>query len=394
MRTKSKGLLDSTPALGSYRDYYSSNGTPKGGIVQWSSPIYEGALYSISYDDSKRPRKIRTTRFCDHQRVEAENVHVNESYYTSPGTTYRVASHNLNPLGHATALSIPDVSSLHGEALQFFKAGCVSQEIDLGAFLAEFKQGVRLLPNAASTLSQLGSAIRNTSVKQTLKKSADLHLSYSFGLKPLISDVEALIGSARALQKKLAFLRKNSGKPVRVDFSKDLSSASTPGTTVIINNVNESLVIRNESYKCMYHAFATVIYDVSGISDLELQLKVLTRRFGLDKPLGTIWELTPWSFVVDWVFSLGQWLDRVTPAMTLPAKFLDLGYSVKVESRDILRLDRKFPKSGGTYHQARFQRSRYVRYPGLPVSFSSLDDSDLTLRQLALSASLSLQKWR
>lgn len=394
MRFKSKGLLNSVPYTATGQDYKSSNDSPYKDAFSWSSPHISGTVESILYDDSKRSGKVRTTRFCDHQKVVVENTKVSESYYLSPGTYYRKAQYNHNSAALATVLDIPDVSSLHGEAMQFFKAGCQNQEIDLGAFLAELKQGIRLLPDLGTTLSGLGRALRTKSVKYTLKRFADLHLTYSFGIKPLISDIEALIGSAKALQKKLAFLRKNSGKPVRVDFSKDVFPVSPLGTTVILDNVNEKVVHRNEGYVCKYHAFATIIYDVSRISDLELQLKLLTRRFGLDKPLGTLWELTPWSFVIDWVFSIGQWLDRITPAVTLPVRFIDLGYSVKIKRRDIVRLDRKFPKGGNGNFQAGIFRSRYVRYPGLPVSFSSLSDSDLTLRQLALSMSLSLQMWR
>lgn len=33
------------------------------------------------------------------------------------------------------------------------------------------------------------------------------------------------------------------------------------------------------------------------------------QQLGLDDPLGLIWELTPYSFVVDWFLPVGQWLS-------------------------------------------------------------------------------------
>jgi len=37
-------------------------------------------------------------------------------------------------------------------------------------------------------------------------------------------------------------------------------------------------------------------------------------KLGLTRPLSTAWELLPWSFVADWVFQVGKYLDAIQPA--------------------------------------------------------------------------------
>lgn len=400
MRTKSRGVIVTQASTGTHQDYCSNNGNLYGGVVSWSSPIVEGKIETITYDDSKRSGRIRTTRYCDHITVKQQNVPVTESYFLYPGTFYRKVKHNVN-MGHVDHyLPLPSVSSYHAEALQFFKAGCQDQHLDLGANLFELGQVKTLIPSIYSSLKSLESVSRTVTplsvktIARGARESANLHLAYAFGIMPLINDVRSLIASVKGLQDRITWLRKNSGRPVRVDFSKDLSTTSLPADSVVLDNENERVTVEVKAYRCTYHAFATLTYDVSSLSDIELGLRLMTRTLGLDKPLNTAWELLPWSFVVDWIFAIGQWLDRITPAITLPVQFQDLGYSIKVERDDLCCLVRKNPRGGSGRTEAGVQRTRYYRCAGLPISFSSLSETDVGLRQLALSLSLLAQRAR
>jgi hypothetical protein len=46
------------------------------------------------------------------------------------------------------------------------------------------------------------------------------------------------------------------------------------------------------------------------------------RQLGLLDPLSVAWELTPWSFVVDWFIPIGAYLDVVNQVPTLKGRFL------------------------------------------------------------------------
>lgn len=396
MRTKSRGTIDFTAKTGSYARYRTSDNRVVGGPWPTSSPAHRGFVHTIKYDDSKRSKKSpKTTRYCDHTTVTTEGKYITEHYAEPSGAYYFKGTWYLSPgVALLEPIGLPNVSPYHSEALQFFKSGCTNQEVDLALDLWELGQVKSLLPNLKTTLTKFGKSLRKKSVKGTLKGSADLHLTYAFGIAPLVSSVNSLIGSFQDLQKKIAHLRKNSGKQVRVDFRKDLSSSLKPPNIVSVNNANEKVQTVVREYRAVYHAFAVITYDVSKLSDMELRLRVLAKQFGLDKPLTTLWNHLPWSFVIDWIFSVSRVLDSFQPTITLPYRFHDLGYSVKVERVDELILQRHYPLSGSGTNSVKVRRTRYVRHPGIPASYSSLSVDDLNLRQLALSASLALQKWR
>jgi hypothetical protein len=54
-----------------------------------------------------------------------------------------------------------------------------------------------------------------------------------------------------------------------------------------------------------------VIYDVKNRTTLDELNGFL--GFQLRDIPATLWELTPWSFVSDWVLNVGDWLQAVTP---------------------------------------------------------------------------------
>jgi hypothetical protein len=56
-----------------------------------------------------------------------------------------------------------------------------------------------------------------------------------------------------------------------------------------------------------YDARFGILYEPDALSRSMAQL-------GLTRPLSTAWELVPWSFVADWVFEFGKYLDAIQPA--------------------------------------------------------------------------------
>lgn len=229
--------------------------------------------------------------------------------------------------------------------------------------------------------------------KRALKDLADLHLAYSFGIKPLVSDIVDLIESVKALKEKVTWLRKNQGKPVKVSFSKDLSTVYRPSSSITDNGITRSQIHVN-SYSCKYRAYALMVYNVEGLTDLELKLRVLTRNFGLDKPLAWAWELTPWSFVLDWVLKVGDLIENLSPSISLPYHFLDVGYTVKIRESLGSEVFFLYPFKGDNCHlYGTRTRTLFFREPGLPTSFS-VATGNPGANQLALAISLAIQKWK
>jgi len=411
MKTKSRGTLKATSDPGWYKDYQIQPDGSESLIASanWVTPDYHGSIATITYDDSKRTGKLKKTRFCDHVTTEYVSGRKNEEYYlTADRKTIRRCRTGQCPL--YPALSLPtNMGSVHNEALTFFKAGCTKLEFQLGVDILEWRETLNLLNLLKPKLKSLSNLLRNAtnykawlayarsleiSIREmTFKDVANWHLAYSFGVKPLVDDIVALFKSLSGLQAKLAWFRKNQGKPVKVRFSKDLSKSNAPsgGVTYDGSFERDETVIRH--WSCWYRAHALIVYDTQKLSDLELALRVLCRQVGLDSPLGMAWETTPYSFLVDWVFKVGDWLDQVDSHITLPYTFLDVGWSVKVEEDRCVTYYWKFPKGSSMMTSHGVRRSRYYREPGIPASLSSVQTGVPGSEQLVLAMSLAVQKF-
>lgn len=397
MRIKSRDTIVRTPFTGSVKSF-AWNGAEYGytGITTWNSSCANGVKSVITYDDSKRSGPVKTTRYCHHTVIDYDDRRFKASGYTPDYNGYVILeSGSIGPLDD---LVLPNFgASVHSEALAFFKSGCQDRLLDLGVSLLEIGQ-VKSLALRLPTLFKniFKEAPWHFTAKDVFKRDArniaETHLTYSFGIKPLISDVLNAITAVTQLQKKLAWLRKNQGKPVRVRFTKDFSKSYKPANVFVDQGI-ENAVTEIDSFECRYNAFATVVYDTTALSNLELKARTFARAFGVSSIGNTLWELTPWSFVIDWAFRVGDWIDSIDPSITLPTRFLDLGWSMTMRETRSVYKTWDLPISGNKSLYGRCSRRLYHREPGLPVSFSSLDLGDPGLTQLALGCSLLVQKF-
>lgn len=225
-----------------------------------------------------------------------------------------------------------------------------------------------------------------------LRQYADAHLAWEFGIKPYLSDLEKLHGFLFSIKDRLAWLRKNQGKPVKVSFSKDVSSNFVRGKQGHATS-SESEWWTTPTIKVQYRAYALITYDLEALSDLELEARMLARALGFDNPLGVVWEAIPYSFVIDWFLKVGDFLDNFVKKITLPYKFLDVGYTVKASESLETYLRYRYPVSPtGSFLTGVRTRNTFVRRAGLPVTASSIATGSPGLKQLALSLSLFAQK--
>lgn len=391
MRTKSQNSIVTKPVTGYMEDFTPDVNQPSGwrslGRQSLSCTYASGSERTITYDDTKCKGKLKTTRYCDHVTREVQSVWNSESYFLDQAaTTRREAQSCYAP--SLTYTPLPDVASCHLEALDFFKAGCTEQQVQMPVNLLELKEIPSLFTTARKTF------IRKFEEKEESfhKYIANRHLAYSFGVKPLISDIMATIEYLQDLSNRLDWLKRNSGKPVRVRFRKDISKNSTPATTFNYYGSGIGKTVCDE-YRAVYQAHAVIVYDVSKLSDLEIKSRLLCRAFGFDNPLEIIWERIPYSFVVDWFLNVGDLLGSIGLKISLPFRFLDVGWSIKVTDSRYWEVERYRPyKDSNTDFYWRWRSTRYHREPGLPISFSTVGNTDLSRQQLALSLSLFAQK--
>jgi len=188
-------------------------------------------------------------------------------------------------------------------SLQNALAKMNSAELDLGMMLGELRETISGLAKPLSALrdyiklwnklKQLGRSPRMTDRLNMLTGS---WLEWRYGIMPLISDISAIIEHVRAQSVLLdgKLLRKRS-KVVIPERNLKVSGSTYPGYYQITGTVNVEV-------KTKY--VTSVFYTLT---------RPLTfgETYGLT--LGSLpsiaWELTPLSFVWDWFFGVGNWLQ-------------------------------------------------------------------------------------
>jgi len=358
-----------------------------------------GSYASIVYGTCKKDRAgFRPTQFCNHLVAESKMAYAGGRFYDNAAHTSRSQFRSCYQVTTRQTLLttpvLPNLSVHHNAAMDYFKSGCVDAKVQLPVSLLEAGEVKSLVPQFRQTLSSLGGqyGASLSEVKRLVKGLAGGYLALLFGVLPIISDVKGVYRGLTELEKHVSWLRKNQGKPVRVSYRATIPYSGVANSLITGSNAGwETRALQNKAF---YHAFAIVTYDVSSLTDLELRLRALTRRFGFDDPIGTFWELVPFSFVIDWLINVGEFLNSLTPKITLPCIFKDLGYSVKImqewEHEWIHRPAYNGSAGGGVIQ--RCARTYYMRRNGLPLSFGGVDFSIPSNGQLWTGLALLMQK--
>jgi len=168
--------------------------------------------------------------------------------------------------------------------------------------------------NVGLCLSNLGWTPRGkhhpSAPKETdpFKRLSNHWLEYVYGWKPLIQDIR---DSVQTLEK---FLEKNpwvqtvrsSGKSQEQVNLKVPVTVGTPGSLAGPSGAVNPSYCGSETHLTMSVCkFKVAYYRDSNV-------KRLIADLGLNNPADLVWELLPWSFVVDWFYPIGPWLESLT----------------------------------------------------------------------------------
>lgn len=181
-----------------------------------------------------------------------------------------------------------------------------------GEILADLDKSVAMLKAPFRESSRLINKMyrRADSLRSTMtaaRAGAKAWLEYRYGWKPIILDMETAIKEASTFREKLDRQRlvarsseKYSRKTTNVFYRRPLLSPYSGWKAT--GSVQSEDSVR---------AHAGVIYGVENRTSSEKLLKILGYR-PRDLP-ATLWEVTPYSFVVDWFANVGDWLQAITP---------------------------------------------------------------------------------
>jgi len=220
---------------------------------------------------------------------------------TQSGVWKGISTNYLTQLKSALGFTPPsatiDSSSLISEAATLALSNVKSPNVQGLAFAKEIQQTLDLLRNPISALTSYFAQASKKGVGLTFKGSAaaasSQYLAVVFGALPLMHDIEGLI---EALVKSA-----NERETARGQVQSS--------TTINQNNLSLVTGFVNGTYKteCVETVVvrAGAMYAFSGESlagSLGLSLK--------DIP-AAMWEVLPWSFLIDWFSNVGKCIDAV-----------------------------------------------------------------------------------
>lgn len=137
---------------------------------------------------------------------------------------------------------------------------------------------------------------RAAKARALAKLLSSLWLQYQYAFKPIIMDIEDVLSE---LQKQTFVPRRTA----RTQQVRDVDS--TVQHVGVTGGININFTTRTQT---RYIVRATIMYD---------SIVTPAKQFGLtwrELP-STAWELTPWSFVVDWFINVGDYLRAIVPKL-------------------------------------------------------------------------------
>lgn len=165
------------------------------------------------------------------------------------------------------------------------RAQTYSTLIDAVGRLRGFLHG----PKAALKKYFLGGA------KGTSRRVADDFLAYSFGVEPFVGDIYQI---ANKLSQQSLAIGKN-------DFVRVRSGGSAKSSEEIVIS-DYAFYVDEVKIQTEVRIRYMASYRVNNAALASLS------SYGLLNPFEILWEVTPWSFVVDWFFPIGRWLGDLT----------------------------------------------------------------------------------
>lgn len=186
-----------------------------------------------------------------------------------------------------------------------------NKRVDLGVAYAERKATSRMLGDTATRLARSVRELQRGNFRNAARAIGIVKdpgrprgsnwtnhwLQLQYGWKPLLSDV---YGACDALSRRDPSDWRVTATASRKDKSY-YSVYSPPGGTSTPTNMD---AYRGEAVR---ERGVFVRLDALPANDLTMSFTSL----GVTNPLLVAWELVPYSFVVDWFFPLGNWLDSL-----------------------------------------------------------------------------------
>lgn len=228
------------------------------------------------------------------------------------------------------AVGLPTLGSLSEAAIRarVHAIAALDPEVDLFAFLGELHEGVTGAIKFLWKLKWKAFELRNNCIyyydkfrkeRPNLNTAACWKLAWDFGVKPFLSDLEALGQATTKSIKRIEWLRKRNGKPTLVKSRYKTDSFQfdqQPGCLIIDEGAPGSSSARAVRTGLFIQVDEVefppqITFCVSNLVKFDIPTEVLgpantfnrkgwAAAYGMYNPVATAWELTKFSWLIDW----------------------------------------------------------------------------------------------
>jgi hypothetical protein len=209
-----------------------------------------------------------------------------------------------NPYYLSSFAPVPDIdiSGVSGIAITNAYANVDSSSANLYATAGELQETISSLVSIFKRVITIYKALKRFDVSAlrkelTAKELADRYMEYRYAIRPLYYEATGIIDAFSSLGSKHDRFTFR-GSHSKTDTSVAYGTINLVG---IFNHTSISTTIREVK------ARAGVLTSIAPIG--------LPEAFGVDDIFEGLWELVPFSFVLDWFFNVGKTLASWTPEL-------------------------------------------------------------------------------
>lgn len=304
----------------------------------------EDVTESIVY--TTLPAKLRSqSNLCRHtknlQKYMGSTGDVQRKTFTVAGHVGHYVDytgyHSHAQISHASAVAIAMGSGqLNVASNPSYFGDC---QADMDSVYASLKPDLTSLslPNFLLELDDVQKMFQIWKKKvSTVKNVAGAHLNYNFGWKPFLSDIRAMIGVITGVLDKVEAFKRAANQTMRSHSSLPSTSTYKSGSFTYATSHTcywSGTVSRTKKFELVYRPRP---FQVT--REYELMLRAYLDALGFELNPRIIWDALPFTFVLDWFFGIGSWLERHKyDTLELPFLYVDSNVCFKeilqVESR-------------------------------------------------------------
>lgn len=312
-------------------------------------------------------------------------------------TPFQGTSHTLETAGNWVSQPFGGPSNLDLVGSRFVTETIpTSPPLSASVSLAElFREG---LP------SMLGAALSLRSKVDFFRSLGSEYLNVEFGWKPIVSDVKAACKAIMESEDTMNRLVANSGKdlerkrlhpPERIAGTESITFAPSGMYTHIGWNSPPRYTTFTTAVRQQWFSGSYTYYipksSLEGISGIATRARLL---YGLEITPEVLWNLAPWSWLVDWFANVGDLMHNVS-AFQSDGLVLRHGYVMETTSLHVRRQNSVSPIHGSgemdhsTLVADEFHGTWKRRAKATPYGFG-LNSSAFTNRQWAILGALGM----